>query len=87
MKSVFKYPLLHIGTPMVLSLPAGSKALAFQFQEATPTMWVEVTSSEEYVRREFQVFGTGHDIPDHAQYVGTVQDDWLVWHLYEVTQS
>jgi hypothetical protein len=38
-------------------------------------------------RRAFQVFGTGHDLPDRAQWRGTCDRtaEGLVWHLYEVT--
>jgi hypothetical protein len=36
--------------------------------------------------RSFQVFGTGHIIPDEMHWVGTCDRtaDGLVWHLYEV---
>jgi hypothetical protein len=38
-------------------------------------------------RRVFCVFGTGHDIPDHAAYVGTAvtPSGQFVWHLTEAT--
>jgi hypothetical protein len=37
--------------------------------------------------RTFQVFGTGHPIPDGMSWVGTCDrtPDGFVWHLYEVT--
>lgn len=34
----------------------------------------------------FQVFGTGHEVPEAARYIGTARREasGLVWHLYEV---
>lgn len=37
------------------------------------------------LRRSFQVFGTGHSVPDDARWVGTTaRYAGLVWHLYEL---
>lgn len=34
--------------------------------------------------RYFRIFGTGHEIPTDARYIGTaINDDGLAWHLYE----
>lgn len=46
--------------------------------------WLDETS-ETARPRTFRVFGTGHPLPDAAQYVGTAitPDGSLVWHLME----
>ena len=31
---------------------------------------------------ELRTFGTGHDIPDDAAYLGTVVDEPFVWHVF-----
>lgn len=54
--------------------------------------WVEGTLSVPNLvsgpetARTFQVFGTGHELPDDARYWGTAPrtDTGLVWHLFEV---
>lgn len=48
-------------------------------------MWVTDTGGPR-VRRRFQVFATGRDVPDNAVYVGTVlvAGGILVWHLFEL---
>jgi hypothetical protein len=49
----------------------------------TVEFWCEVRDG--YLNREveFSVFGTGHVIPDGAEYQGTaLADHGLVWHLY-----
>ena len=36
------------------------------------------------VTRTFRVIGTGFDVPDVGNYIGTVFDGPFVWHVYEV---
>ena len=50
--------------------------------------WAEHDDGARETDRAFQVFGTGHPLPDGAKWVGTCPrtDDGLVWHLFEVTQ-
>lgn len=46
--------------------------------------WALVDVDEPRVRT-FQVFGTGHPIPDEAAYLGTaVASIHFVWHLFEI---
>jgi hypothetical protein len=54
--------------------------------DRTVEFWAEHQDDERAYRRAFQVFGTGHDLPDEAGWVGTCQrlPSGLVWHLFEV---
>lgn len=46
--------------------------------------WAEHVSGAPEVARAFQVFGTGHPLPDDARWTGTcARTAGLVWHLYE----
>jgi hypothetical protein len=47
--------------------------------------WVE-GDEDGSVKRTFQVFGTGHPLPERARWWGTTArtSEGLVWHLYEV---
>lgn len=49
--------------------------------------WAELTDGAPKKARQFQVFGTGHPLPDGARYVGTCPrtPEGLVFHLYDVT--
>ena len=52
--------------------------------EGGATLWFEVDIEREAEPRVFEVFGTGHNIPDDAGvHVGTVIDPPLVVHVYE----
>lgn len=46
--------------------------------------WAEHDDSAAGADRAFQVFGTGHPLPDGARWVGTCLVQGLVWHLYEI---
>jgi hypothetical protein len=48
--------------------------------------WAEHDTDALVTRRTFQVFGTGHVLPEKATWVGTCERSrrGLVWHLYEV---
>lgn len=49
--------------------------------------WAEYEEDVRRSYRAFQVFGTGHPLPDGAVWVGTSPrtELGLVWHLYETT--
>lgn len=52
--------------------------------------WAEADDGDDFrgpfARRTFQVFGTGHPLPDGAVWRGTCDrtPEGLVWHLYEL---
>ncbi len=92
MRTVWKYALNGWGPAARIRhdvpLPENAKLLSLQNQQGTATLWAEVDTEAAEVRRTFEWFGTGHSVPPHASYVGTLQvhNGDLVFHLYEVTQ-
>jgi hypothetical protein len=79
------------------TVPADDRAYAFDLSDEpvhvdttafglAVDFWVEHDDTEPTNRRAFQVFGTGHELPDGAHYVGTCDrtPGGLVWHLFEV---
>jgi hypothetical protein len=48
--------------------------------------WAEGSLEEDGTARTFQVFGTGHELPEGARWRGTTARtvEGLVWHLYEL---
>ena len=85
MKTVWKYQLANFN-PLQARISVESKIVHFAMQNQVPTVWVEIVSDGALPLRTFEIFGTGHEIPDYAKHVGTVQDGQFVWHLYEVTK-
>jgi hypothetical protein len=83
MKTVWKFdvPFHHV---INIWMPEGARVLTVQYQEGIPRIWVEVDTTKPTTSRGFLWFGTGHPLEDGAQYIGTLQEGALVWHLYEV---
>lgn len=81
MKIVWKFPL-GMG-PNKIDMPIGAKVVDVAMQGGFPHLWVEVQDPEKVERRLFEVFGTGHPIPDEYDHVGTFHDPPFVWHVYE----
>jgi hypothetical protein len=50
--------------------------------------WAEYAEGVPKAARRFQVFGTGHPLPENARWVGTCpRVSGLVWHLYEIVSD
>ena len=83
MRTIYKYDLM-IGYNS-LYLADGYKVVHVAEQCGSLTMWVEQTIGNSSSYRTFNVYGTGHQIPDdNAVHVGTtLMSSGLVWHVYE----
>lgn len=73
-------------------LPAGSVIRHVGEVRGLITMWFETDfgimdrkDGEELETRRFVILGTGHPIPEGADYLATVPMASLVWHLFEVS--
>lgn len=68
--------------PVAVALNDRDKFTGFSVE-----FWAEHTEGAATNRRAFQVFGTGHEIPLGARWVGTCPRhvSGLVFHLYELT--
>lgn len=99
MKTIFKTPLRPGVTFHEFTLPPGAKPLCLQVQERVPTVWWLVDrrtakmmvdselSEKDFLRMEnyrVVVVGTGHDVEDRWQYLGTWQETVFVWHAFLV---
>ena len=67
-------------------MPAAAEILSVQNQNGHPTAWAIVHSDSEPVTRRFYVVGTGNPMPNAAwssRFLGTVQMEHLVWHVFD----
>ena len=85
-RTIWKCQIPPTNGSHTVTLPGVSiRPLHVAMQGETPTLWVEVDpDADKTWDIDYQWFGTGHDIPVNALYLGTVQDGMLVFHLYEV---
>lgn len=71
-------------------MPADARVLKVMGQYESIQMWVLLDPNAPKVRRRFQVFGTGFEIPPNiGPYVDSFMElsGRLVWHLFELDQK
>ena len=86
MKTIYKQVVPITGRTTFSTGSNGSvEILHVALQDGTPTVWYY--HQPEFANRDvvLQWFGTGHDIPKWAWYIGTIHDGPFVWHLHDVT--
>lgn len=82
MITIYKYPA-PIDDEFTVMMPEGAEVLTVQMQGKSPQIWARVDIDKPLRFRAFHWRGTGHDAAGLGRYVGTIQDHWLVFHLFE----
>jgi hypothetical protein len=85
--TIWKYQLPIVGGSQQVAIPPTARVLTAQMQGGVPTMWVLLDPTHAVAEpRWFRWKGTGWELPDTpGEYVATVQDGALVFHLFETT--
>lgn len=93
MRTIWKYELEITGLPEAFLMPQGARVLHVgtqgspEFVGEKGCLWAEVETLAPRESRYFQVFGTGHEVPNNVvYYAGTFQlaHGEFVGHVYEV---
>lgn len=81
---IYKYPIESIDDQEIW-MPSDAHILCVQVQGDIPCLWARVDPDALLCVRRICVFGTGHPIDGHLDYIGTYQLDGgsLVFHVYE----
>jgi hypothetical protein len=82
MKTIWKFQL-RLTDLQIVSMPKGAEILTVQVQHGIITMWAKVNTDAELVRVPIQIVGTGNPYQSVGKYIGTVQLDGFVWHLFQ----
>lgn len=85
-RRMFRYVVSVDDQPHVIPLSHSPVAVA-AIGAWSVEFWAEHTEGAPQIKRAFQVFGTGHPLPEGAKWAGTCArtGEGIVWHLYEVT--
>lgn len=88
MRTIHKYPLELTDAQEVL-MPKHALILSVQKQMDRLCLWAEVDTRYEHRPRTIEIIGTGNQISmvDNRVFIGTVQWDQFVWHIYERTTN
>lgn len=71
-------------------MPRDPVPLAAQLQEPYfygpkhMTIWAQVDDARPLMTRRFAVVSTGHEVPQPARFVSTVQDGPFAWHVFDL---
>lgn len=88
MKTIWRYCVPIHKEPVEIDIPEVAKLLHVgqQDDKKEVNFWVEVDPAAVKKTRTFIVYPTGYRMnPDlDLKHMGTVIDDGLVWHLYEI---
>ncbi len=82
MMVIYKYTLQLADTSQ-LNLPLGAEVLCVKQQGRKFSLWIKCDPAAPAETRTFHVVGTGHDVPDGAEYIDTILDGAYVWHIFE----
>jgi hypothetical protein len=86
MRTVYKFRLENLtsGPPVDIVMPKGARILTLQLQGGGPCIWVLVDPDAPPETRTFHVLATGQEIEGSlGEYVGTYQQGFFVWHVFE----
>jgi hypothetical protein len=86
MKRIFKYKLETTDLQSI-DMPQGAEILCLQVQNGEPCIWALVNDAATVTKRHFEIYGTGHNIPNaNRKYIGTYQlrGGALVYHCFEL---
>ena len=89
---IYKYPISPISLATSIHLPICSEVLCVQMQHGKPMIWVQLPNaigeSDKTECRRFELIPTGINFNFvNKKYIGTVQDNELVWHLFEIKDA
>lgn len=68
-----------------LTMPEGPQFLTLQMQGTEPHLWAIIDIKKKKKEYKFKLRGTGHDLGDVGNYIGTFQmlGGGLVFHMFE----
>jgi len=84
---VWKYTIHPEALPSMHTVPEGAKVVHVGLDpKGDWCVWAEVDAGAgERTVRKWTVVGTGHEIPDTWEYLGSwAEPPVYVWHMYEV---
>jgi len=79
---IFKYPLLLVSDQFI-EVPANLSALSLQVQNDTICLWAAIDPNAPLISQRIFIVGTGQNVPPNVRaFLGTLQIDNYVWHVF-----
>lgn len=87
-KTIWKFPLQD-NPKNRIEMPKGTQILTAKMQHGIIALWGIVEPDAPKETRTFNIYGTGHILPDHASagdWIATVEASPFIWHVFEFTK-
>jgi hypothetical protein len=80
---ILKYPLMVVDRQTIIT-PALPRFLSVQSQDGILCLWALVDPKRDRHEKTILIVGTGNPCPKNlGKFIGTVQHDSFVWHVFE----
>jgi hypothetical protein len=83
MKTIWKFPL-SLNTEQEIKLPREAVIISVQFQKGILFLWAKIDTESDTEERKVAIVVTGDDCDwcSRWNYIGTVQNNIYVWHIF-----
>jgi hypothetical protein len=81
---IWKYQLAITDEPQSFDIPEPGMLCMVANQNGALCLWLQVDPSRPTEKQTFRVHGTGHEIADREDYVGSAVIGSFVWHVFRV---
>lgn len=84
MRTIHKYPIAPlVNMSQFVEMHSDSKILRVgKDKTGNWCVWVNVETENPVKKYEIGVYGTGMKVPPYMKYIGTIDDDGLMWHVF-----
>lgn len=82
-KRCYKYPVNYKSKSFSIMLPLGAQFLRVNWQGPDLFAWYLVNTDSPQIQKNFNLYGTGHDVPSGDVWVTTFDNGPFVLHMFE----
>lgn len=88
MTAIWKFKL-ELSSEQTIKVPCGARPLCAQPQAGSICIWMQLEANDKpLTERSVRIVGTGHPFEAQGlQYIGSVQIQSFVWHIYIEEES
>ena len=79
---IYEYQLA-LAESQYVAMPEGAEVLSIGLQNGIITIWVKVEPQNPSIAYAFYIAGTGGEVPNNTEFIGTVMQDRFVWYVFQ----
>lgn len=83
---IYKFPLF-LSLTQIVYMSQGAQILSVGEQKGELKLWAKVDTKKPTARRRINIVGTGFEAPEDGKFLGTVQVNEYVWHVFDMGEG